>query len=115
MKWLEANLLPLVVVSSLAACGLSYYAGFRNGKAIVQQAWDKERTQVIEAGLQRIKKQVQYNFSLGKKHLEGIQEREERTTTIIKEIPVYLKDNPHCKRLPNGFSLLHNKAARGAD
>lgn len=103
------------VVPALALVFLiiSYRLGYLSGKETVQAEWDKVKFEMLQEQHSDLSLGLKQSYQLGLKYEEKEHEIIFNTDTIVKEIPVYIKDTTSCPKLPDGWRLLHNKAVGG--
>lgn len=100
-----------VIIACILALGVGWVYGNNHGKATVQSQWDKEKYQIAQAQQETLAQGINNSYKIGLQYEEKESEIVFNTETIIKEIPVYVRDSPTCPSLPDGWSLLHDKAA----
>lgn len=111
MNW-KYPVLALAFVASIAtANAIGYIKGEANGKATVQSQWDKEKYQALSHQHETLQLGLSDSYKVGLQYEESKHEVVFNTETIIKEVPVYIRDTSTCPKLPDGWSLLHNRAA----
>ena len=94
------------------ACVLSvfagYHYGYKKGSEAVQVLWDNEKKEQAEKALQTVNLDLEKSFKLGLKYEEDKKYVQEVTKTIIREIPIYIKDTSTCAKFPTGWGVLHD-------
>lgn len=101
----------LLVALYFASFFAMYHLGYRAGQANVQAKWDAEKVVAAQHAQELLHKGLDLSYKIGLQYESEKQEVVERTQTIVKEIPVYIKDTSACRKLPNGWGLLHNIGA----
>lgn len=106
MNW-KYPVLGLVFVASIATANA---IGYAKGQANVQSKWDKEKYQTLSHQHETLQLGLSDSYKVGLQYEEAKHEVVFTTETIIKEVPVYIRDSSSCPKLPDGWSLLHNRA-----
>lgn len=96
------------------ALGLTFYAGMAyegrsRDAAATTLALDETRAVVAD-----VVQQVETNATQGVVHRAEVEKIRTVTKTVIQQVPIYVpKDDPDCRALPVGWSVLVNAAATG--
>lgn len=109
------NRFKVLTFTHLGTFLLAAVVGFTAGRYYIQNKWDKATTQTLAESQALLVRGIDDSFKLGLNYEEQRQEIRYVTKEVIREVPKYMPDTTDCRRLPSGFSRLHNKAASGPD
>lgn len=102
------------VVGALALAG-SFTFGYQLGQDNIQAKWDKVSQEETRQDHSVLLVGMKDSFDTGVKHEETKETVRYVTDTVIKQIPIYIKDSSVCPRLPHGWGLLHQASTAAAN
>ena len=103
-----------LAISTVVAV-VAFVAGYLLGTSHVQARWDAQTLARTQEDHQVLLLGMKDSYEAGVAHEEAREEIRYVVDTIIKQVPVYIKDTSICPVLPDGWGLLHNTAAQAAN